>query len=102
MFKDGTIHDIVVKDLVRHSDNRGWLIEIFRQDETEERFYPVMEYISMTHAGAVRGPHEHAEQADQFAFVGPSDFKVYLWDDRKDSPTYRIRQILTAGESCPC
>ena len=101
MFKNGTIHDIVVKDLARHSDDRGWLVEIFRQDETEERFHPVMQYISMTHVGVARGPHEHVEQADYFAFLGPSDFKIYLWDDRKDSPTYRTKQVITAGESCP-
>jgi len=101
MFKNGTIRDVVVKDLARYSDDRGWLTEIFREDETEERFRPAMQYISMTHAGVARGPHEHADQADYFAFIGPSNFKVYLWDDRKDSPTYGTRQVITAGEDNP-
>jgi dTDP-4-dehydrorhamnose 3,5-epimerase len=102
MFRNGTIHDVVVKKLIKRSDNRGWLAEIYREDEIEERFRPVMQYISMTQPGITRGPHEHADQADCFAFIGPSTFKVYLWDDRKDSPTYGIRQVLTAGEDSPC
>jgi dTDP-4-dehydrorhamnose 3,5-epimerase len=101
MFKNGTIHDVLLKDLVRHHDSRGWLTEIYRADETEERYRPVMEYISMTEPGVTRGPHEHVDQADYFAFIGPSTFKVYLWDARKDSPTYLTRQVITAGEDAP-
>jgi dTDP-4-dehydrorhamnose 3,5-epimerase len=102
MFKNGIIHDIVVRHLTRRGDSRGWLTEIYREDETEEKFHPVMQYVSMTQPGIARGPHEHKEQADYFAFIGPSIFKIYLWDNRTDSPTYRTRQVLTAGEDSPC
>ena len=44
-----------------------------------------MAYISMTEPGIARGPHEHAEQADCFCFLGPSNFTVYLWDRRPGS-----------------
>jgi dTDP-4-dehydrorhamnose 3,5-epimerase len=101
MFKNGTIHDVVVKDLARHDDGRGWLTEIYREDETAEQFRPAMQYISMTHAGVTRGPHEHVDQADYFAFIGPSTFKIYLWDGRKESPTHLTRQVITAGEGAP-
>ncbi len=101
MFRAGTISDVVIKDLARHADPRGWLIEVFRKDETEERYLPVMGYVSMTNADLARGPHEHVSQSDYFAFLGPSTFKIYLWDNRKDSPTYMTKQVVTAGERAP-
>jgi dTDP-4-dehydrorhamnose 3,5-epimerase len=61
----------------------------------------VMMYISMTGPGIARGPHEHVDQADFFGFIGPSTFKIYLWDYRKQSPTYMHRQVLLAGEDSP-
>lgn len=101
MFTTGTIHDVVVRDLVRHGDARGWLIEFFRNDEIAEQFHPVMSYVSMTEPGVARGPHEHADQADFFAFIGPSTFRIYLWDGRRDSPTYGVHQVFDAGEGQP-
>ena len=55
----------------------------------------------MTAPGVKRGPHEHADQADCFAFFGPSNFKIVLWDNRKPSPTFMTRQIVYAGEDAP-
>lgn len=101
MFKVGTIEGVIVKNLLKHVDERGWLTEVFRQDELEEQYMPVMGYISMTSAGVARGPHEHVQQTDFFVFLGPSNFKIYLWDNRASSPTYMVRQILYAGEDAP-
>ncbi len=101
MFKNGSIDGVIVKDLVIHSDNRGWLIETFRSDEVETHHLPVMSYISMTLPGIARGPHEHIDQSDFFCFIGPSTFKLYLWDNRKDSPTYMNQMIIIAGENAP-
>jgi dTDP-4-dehydrorhamnose 3,5-epimerase len=101
MFKRGKIDGVVIKPLPKFIDDRGWLTEVFRVDELEKAFHPAMGYISMTQPEVVRGPHEHAEQADLFAFLGPSNFKVYLWDNRKGSPTYMTRQVVYAGEDAP-
>jgi len=101
MFKNGTIQDVVVRNLVKFIDDRGWLSELFREDELEREFFPVMGYVSMTAAGVARGPHEHADQADCFAFIGPSNFKIYLWDNRKSSPSYMTRQVVYAGQDSP-
>jgi len=60
-----------------------------------------MAYISVTNPGVLRGPHEHVEQADLFAWVGPGDFKVTLWDNRPESPTYRNRMELAMGANNP-
>jgi len=102
MHKNGRIHDVIVEELVKHSDDRGWLIELYREDEIQPEYMPVMGYISMTRPNIARGPHEHVDQADCFAFIGPSTFKVYLWDNRKSSPSYGTRQIVVAGEDAPC
>jgi dTDP-4-dehydrorhamnose 3,5-epimerase len=82
-------------------DGRGWLAELFRQDEMEEEFYPAMAYISSTEPGQQRGPHEHEDQADMFCFIGPSSFKLRLWDNRENSETYNHVMTLFAGEENP-
>ena len=99
MFQEGTVDGVLVRPLARHDDARGWLIELLRDDERPTEHRPVMVYLSMTNPGIARGPHEHREQADLFAFVGPGDFELYLWDSRRDSPTYKVRQTLVVGES---
>lgn len=101
MFKDAPINGVAVKILGKYSDKRGWLIETFRNDELLTEFHPAMSYISMTHPQVARGPHEHIEQADLFGFIGPSIFKIYLWDNRKDSHTYLHKMIIVAGEGEP-
>ncbi len=101
MFTEGAIDGVVVRTLQKFSDDRGWLMEVFRHDELEEEFYPVMTYISVTKPGVARGPHEHVDQADYFCFAGPSDFKLYLWDSRESSATYKNRMVILAGESGP-
>ncbi len=101
MFKDGEIAGVEVRELKRFSDERGWLMELFRSDEVAGEYFPAMSYISVTRPGVARGPHEHVDQADYFCFAGPSDFRIYLWDNRKSSATYRTRQVFVAGQSAP-
>jgi dTDP-4-dehydrorhamnose 3,5-epimerase len=59
-----------------------------------------MAYISKTHPGIVRGPHEHRHQSDLFIFFDGT-FEIYLWDDREDSDSYGHRQVLVAGSEEP-
>jgi len=101
IFEPGQVHDVIVRQLPRHDDERGWLTELFRCDELPAQFLPVMAYISSTRPGITRGPHEHVDQADLFCFLGPSNFKVRMWDNRSDSPTYRKVSTLVAGENDP-
>ena len=60
-FKTGDIEGVVVKDLCKFVDSRGWLAELFRHDQLDPQFYPVMAYTSATNAGVTRGPHEHVD-----------------------------------------
>jgi dTDP-4-dehydrorhamnose 3,5-epimerase len=100
-FKRGQIRDVVVRDVRKFVDERGWLAELFRHDEMEAEYFPAMCYISSTEPGVVRGPHEHVDQADFFVFMGPSNFKVRLWDNRADSETYNCVMTLYAGADNP-
>jgi dTDP-4-dehydrorhamnose 3,5-epimerase len=100
-FHPGTIDGIIWKPLKRFHDSRGWLCELFRHDELPAEFHPVMAYISMTEPGVARGPHEHVDQADCFCFLGPSNFKMYLWDNRPKSPTHLAHQSEIVGIDNP-
>lgn len=92
------IDGVIIKRLTKNSDGRGWLIELFRQDELPGEFHSVMGYISMTLPGESRGPHEHKFQSDYFCMVGPSTFRVYFWDNRSESPTFKNHHTIEAGE----
>lgn len=98
-FIDAPIADVHVYPLKKFHDDRGWLAELFRHDEIGEEFWPAMSYISFTRPGVHRGPHEHVDQADLFCFIGPSDFRMRMWDNRPDSPTYMHRMTFIAGAS---
>jgi dTDP-4-dehydrorhamnose 3,5-epimerase len=98
-FIDGLIDGVVLKPLSAHEDHRGWLIELYREDELAAERRPVMGYVSETRPGVARGPHEHVDQTDYFAFLGPGDFLLYLWDARTDSPTRGHRMKVAVGQS---
>lgn len=95
------IPGVICRALAIFEDSRGWLAEIFRRDELDPDLAPAMSYISLTRPGVGRGPHAHRDQTDLFCFPGPGDFRVFLWDDRPESPSYQTRQVFQLGESCP-
>src|SRR5438128_927046 len=100
-FIDEAIHDVVAYPLKKFHDSRGWLAELFRHDEIDEEFYPAMSYISVTEPCVQRGPHEHVDQADLFCFIGTGNFKLRMWDNRPDSPTFRKVMTIVAGAGNP-
>ncbi|MBN1412871.1 MAG: dTDP-4-dehydrorhamnose 3,5-epimerase family protein [Spirochaetales bacterium] len=100
-FKKGNIQGVIIQRLVKFVDDRGYLVETFRKDTLPENLMPQMSYISFTEPGVTRGPHEHVEQTDIFTFLGPGNFKVVLWDNRKDSPDNGNRMVLFAGKDNP-
>ena len=100
-FNPGPIEGVIWRPLKKFHDSRGWLCELFRHDELPAEFHPVMCYISATEPGVARGPHEHADQADYFCFIGPSNFKVRVWDNRPDSATYNNVMTVYGGSDNP-
>ncbi len=101
MFKKGRIEGVEIRALKKYVDERGWLSELFRSDDVSAAFMPVMAYFSLSRPGVTRGPHEHVNQADYFCFIGPSNFKLTLWDHRTQSPTFRHKMQWVVGEDAP-
>lgn len=93
------IKDVVIKQLQKYNDERGWLTEIFRRDEFA--FDPAMAYVSQTEPGVIRGPHEHVSQSDCFVFLGPGSFRLHLWDRRSGSATEGESLALEVGADNP-
>lgn len=88
---------VIVKKLKKNEDARGWLVEIYRNDEFD--YAPAMSYVSATKSGLARGPHEHKAQSDLFVFAGPGQFKIYLWDNRPNSATFQEKMEIEGGEN---
>jgi dTDP-4-dehydrorhamnose 3,5-epimerase len=80
------IEGVQTKALRLIPDERGWLMEILRCDDTElfSKFGQV--YVSATYPGVVKAWHYHRQQVDYFACV-VGMVKLVLLDTRDDSPT---------------
>jgi len=93
------IHGVKVKKLKVIPDERGWLMEILRNDDDMfERFGQV--YITTAYPGVVKGWHYHRVQTDNFTCI-KGMMKVALYDARKDSPTYKKVNEFFVGEKNP-
>ncbi|MBI2863684.1 MAG: dTDP-4-dehydrorhamnose 3,5-epimerase family protein [Chloroflexi bacterium] len=90
------IHGVELKQLKANADERGYLMEILREDDDIfERFGQV--YVSLNYPGVVRAWHYHKLQNDFFAVV-KGMVKVALYDARDDSPTRGVVQEVFLGE----
>jgi dTDP-4-dehydrorhamnose 3,5-epimerase len=93
------IDGVVVKDLKVIPDERGWLMEIFRNDDKFfQKFGQV--YLTVAYPGVVKGWHYHKVQTDHFCCV-KGMLKVVLYDDRPDSPTRGEVNEFFLGEKNP-
>lgn len=81
-----TIDGVKVKALRAIADERGWLMEILRADESElfTKFGQV--YVSATYPGVIKAWHYHRKQIDNFACIAGM-VKLVLVDTRVGSPT---------------
>jgi dTDP-4-dehydrorhamnose 3,5-epimerase len=102
-FKVGSapaIDGVRVKPLRRVADERGWLMEILRADDTDlfSRFGQV--YVSATYPGVVKAWHYHRRQTDNFACVAGM-VKLVLVDTREESPTRDVVNEFFVGTLNP-
>ena len=100
-FKKGEIEGVIIEKLIKFSDERGFLVEAFRKDNLPDNLQPVMSYVSYTMPGIARGPHEHKKQTDIFCFMGPGNFRIKLWDNRKESDNYGNCLEVIGGKDNP-
>lgn len=80
------VHGVKTKPLRLIPDERGWLMEILRSDDTELFTTFGQVYVSATYPGVVKAWHYHERQVDNFACVSGM-VKLVLVDTRPDSPT---------------
>lgn len=79
------INGVKIKKLKAIPDERGHVMEIFREDdEIFSRFGQV--YITTAYPGVVKAWHYHKKQTDNFACIRGM-MKVVLHDSRTGSPT---------------
>ena len=79
------IEGVQVKRLKVIADERGWLMEMMRDDDPFFRRFGQV-YLSVVYPGVVKGWHYHKKQTDHFTFVRGMA-KVALYDGREGSPT---------------
>ena len=93
------IDGVKLKVLKVIPDERGWLMEILRNDDDIfEQFGQV--YITTAYPGVVKGWHFHKKQTDNFTCI-KGMMKVVLYDGREDSTTYKIINEFYVGEKNP-
>ncbi len=87
------IRGVQVKPLTVRPDDRGFLMEMLREDDPLfERFGQV--YITGCRRGVVKGWHYHKEQTDHFVCVAGTAL-VVLYDGREGSATRGMVQEFT-------
>jgi dTDP-4-dehydrorhamnose 3,5-epimerase len=79
------IQGVESKQLIRHADDRGFLMELLRSDDSIFTKFGQC-YASMNYPGVVRAWHYHKKQDDYFVAV-KGMIKVGLCDMREGSPT---------------
>ncbi|OGO48145.1 MAG: dTDP-4-dehydrorhamnose 3,5-epimerase [Chloroflexi bacterium RBG_16_64_32] len=91
------IEGVAVKQLARHADQRGYLMELLRSDD------PIFSkfgqcYVSMNYPGVVRAWHWHEKQDDFFVVVRGM-IRVGLYDQREGSATQGEVNNFYLGEN---
>lgn len=92
------IDGVETRELQVNADERGHLVEVFREDWDLYEPDPAMSYYSMTYPGIVRAWHRHLEgQIDHF-ICPKGRIKIGIYDDRGDSPTQGELNTFVVGE----
>ena len=90
------IEGVRIKKLQTVPDQRGFVMEILRDDEEcFEKFGQA--YVSGTYPGIVKAWHAHEIQTDSFCCL-QGNVMVGLFDDREDSPTRGQTMKIVLGE----
>lgn len=82
------INGVIIKKPITHSDERGFFREIFRFTEEFKNIKAGQLSHSLVKDGVVKAWHGHKEQS-QWNYVVSGKIKVALYDNRKNSSTYK-------------
>jgi len=68
-----------IKDLQKHADQRGWLVEMLKQDEIEAGQTIKQIYVATIQPGCFRGGHYHLKRIEWFFIIG-DNVEIHLED----------------------
>jgi dTDP-4-dehydrorhamnose 3,5-epimerase len=94
------IDGVKTKPMKLIPDERGWLMEILRADETTLFTTFGQVYVSATYPGVIKAWHYHRRQVDNFACVAGM-VKLVLVDTREESPTNGAVNEFFVGSQNP-
>jgi len=83
--KEKGILGVEVKNLKLIKDERGFLMEMLRSDDSLFRKFGQV-YVSACNPGFAKGWHYHKKQTDNFIVLN-GKARILLYDQRDDSPT---------------
>ena len=92
------ISGVIIKELVRHPDERGFFEEMIRK--TDEFFAEGFGQVSHSFmvAGVVKAWHVHKTQVDWW-YVVRGTIKMALYDMRESSPTFKeLNEFIIGGQ----
>ena len=98
-YKMGSIDGVVVKNLKKVVDDRGWLMEIFRSDWPEFQKFG-QAYMTTCKPGVIKAWHYHKLQWDHFVPIRGNAL-VALYDPRNGSKTKGNLQEIEVFEKEP-
>lgn len=98
--KTNSIEGVVLKELVTHTDERGFFREVIREtDEFFDRFGQWSH--SLMYPGTAKAWHIHQRQTDWWYVLG--SLKVALYDTREGSPTKgKLMEFLMGDLNATC
>ena len=91
------IEGVKLIKLKTHNDERGFFREIFRFEEQSSDISVRQLSHSMVKEGVIKGWHGHVYQS-QWNYVVSGKINVALFDDRKDSSTYKELMEFAVGD----
>ena len=97
--KPCAIDGVIVKKLKIMKDDRGFLMEMIRNDDPFWKKFGQV-YMTVCKPGYVKGWHYHRIQTDHFIVV-KGNARVLLYDSREKSPTKGNWLEFIIGESNP-
>jgi dTDP-4-dehydrorhamnose 3,5-epimerase len=93
------IKDVQVKKLIKHIDDRGFFMEVLRDDDRLLKKFGQYS-MSLTYPGVIKAFHYHKLQDDLWFFpVGNA--QAVLYDSRDGSPTKGETNVFYMGEHNP-
>ncbi len=94
------IEGVVVRELRKNADERGFLMEVLRSDWPELFSKFGQAYVSLNYPGVIHGWHCHRRQDDVFVCVAGM-IKVPLYDGRDGSGTKGEINEFIIGDDRP-